>query len=130
MNGEVKPLSDEDLGRWMERKKALQHFLKALDDEAYTRLNNGNKVPGLKLVPKSKHRTWVEGAERKLKAKLGDVAFKQEPKTPAQVEKLDGGKELAKELSYKPDGGLTLASDDDSRPAVNVQKAADVFSGY
>lgn len=130
MEGEVKPLSDEDLGRWMERKKALQHFLKALDDEAYSRLSNGHKVPGIKLVPKKANRTWMEGAEKTLKAKLGSVVYKQELKSPAQIEKLDGGKELAKELAYKPEGGLTLASEDDNRPGVKPQKAADVFSDY
>lgn len=130
MEGEVKPLSDEDLGRWMERKQALQHFIRALDDEAYHRLNNGHKVPGIKLVPKKANRTWTEGAEQKLKAKLGDAVYSQKLKSPAQVEKLDGGKELAKELAYKPDGGLTLASEGDGRPEVKPQKAADVFEGY
>jgi hypothetical protein len=127
----VKPLTDSELAEWMERKAALRHFIKAIDDETHHRLTQGNQVPGWKLVPKKANRTWVEGAEAKLRQALGDAVFtKPTLKSPAQVEKIKGGAELAKSLAFKPDSGLTAVKADDSRPGVRAQQAGDVFANY
>jgi len=125
----VKPLSDEELAEWMRKRAGLRHFLKALDDETYHRLANGNTVPGHKLVPKRTARTWSDGAQEAIKATLGRQGFRIEPLSPAQVEKLPGGSELVQKYATKAEGGLTLASDTDGRPSVAVKRAADYFDG-
>ena len=126
----VKPLSDEQLAEWLEKRAALRHFIRALDDEGYSRLTRGNTIPGYKLVPKRTSRVWNEGAEKALKSKLGNHAFTTSLKTPAQVEKLDGGREIVKEHAYKPEGGLTMVGENDGRPQVKAQNAADVFKDF
>lgn len=130
MGDKVKPLSDEQLGEWLQKRDALRHFLKGLDDEAYHRLTHGNKVPGYKLVPKQSKRVWTDGAEKEIKAQFGKQGFNIAPKTPAQLEKMKGGEELVKRLAYKPETGLTLAPASDNRPEVQSKKAADVFADY
>lgn len=71
---------------------------------------------GAKLVEKRADRVWKDDAQPVLVEKLGEDAW-QEPKlrSPAQVEKLVGGKALVAEWAYKPDAGYSVAAIDDKR---------------
>ena len=57
--------------------------------------------------------------------KFGLEAY-SEPKlkTPAQLEKMSGGRDFAKMWAYKPDAGLTLAAESDKRVEVrpNIER--------
>lgn len=130
MGDDIKPLTDAELSDWMRKRAALRHFLRGLDDEAYHRLTKGNEIPGYKLVPKRSARTWVDGAEEELKNKLGDTVFEKKLLTPAKVEKMKGGAELARKLAVKPETGLTLTEVSDNRPEVKARPAADVFKDF
>jgi hypothetical protein len=47
-------------------------------------------------------------------------------RSPAQMEDLPGGKAMASLFAFKPDTGLTLAAEDDTRePAVGLMARAD-----
>ena len=122
------PLTDEDVADLLAKKPAVQHFIKALDDDAFNRMVQGQTLPGFKLVRKQSRRGWMEGAAEALQEKLGDAAFKQELKTPSQIEKLSGMKELVQEWSHKPDTGRTLAPDTDARPSVTPVTPEQAFS--
>ncbi len=53
--------------------------------------------------------------------KLGaDAMSEPELKSPAQIDKLIGGKAVSKEYAYKPEGGLSVAHESDSRAAINT----------
>jgi hypothetical protein len=122
-----KPLTDEDIAAWLGQKQALQHFLKALDDEAFNRMLQGHNLPGFKLVKKQAKREWADGAEEALKDKLGEKAYETKLKTPAQVEKMSGMGDLVRQHSHKPDTGRTLAPESDSRPSLTPVSPQDAF---
>ena len=111
--------------------EAVKHYIRALEGDAFRRLNLGAEITGLKLVHKKANRVWSTGAEAKLKAALGEDVFTMpELKSPAEVEKLGvAAKPLVKELAYTPDSGLTVAFADDTRVAVKVKTASERFPG-
>ncbi len=50
--------------------------------------------------------------------------------SPAEAEKLPGGKDLIREYAYKPDSGLTCAPIEDKRTAVDVKPLAPIEERY
>lgn len=124
-------LSDEALGRSYQYIPAVKMFIKAMEEEAFRRLNSGRTIPYTKLVQQKANRVWKEGALTRLVAALGEDAWtKPELKSPPQIEALGQvGKELAKELAYKPDAGFTVAGLDDKRRAVIVKTVQETFAG-
>lgn len=122
-------LEDWELAERLAKVKSIRSYLKALEDETFSRLMKGKEVPGFKLVQKKSNRVWRDGAEKIVAGALGDAAYERKFRSPAQVERLKGGRELAQEHAYKPDTGLTLADDSDNRSAVPVRTAADAFAG-
>jgi hypothetical protein len=87
-------------------------------------LENGQTVPGFKLVPKRGTRQWVDENQvhNWYSAQLLDVnnIYERKLKSPAQMEKvLKKHKiELPPELVVSVSSGSTLAPESDSRPAV------------
>ena len=126
----VQPMSDEELAAWLDKVKAVRHFLKALDDEGYHRLSQGNRLPGYKLVRRRSNRTWADGAEDALKEVLGDAAYKRILLSPAEADKNRLTKEVAKKFAYKPENGLTMAPASDSNEGVEVKPPQDAFAQF
>lgn len=122
-------MTDDALGRSYQYTAAVKHYLKAMEDEAYKRLNMGKVVPGTKLVAKRANRVWTEEAPALAEAKFGANAMTvPELKSPAELEKLGAAaKAFVKEYAFMPQTGLTVALDDDKRPAVKVEPGRDVF---
>ncbi len=136
-----------------ERAKWLGTFdkyVKAIEGAIQRELLAGRPVEGKKLVRKKANRTfgvYTEDIDELTDAEdnywdgmsAGDVEAIMESelgltkeqcyqpgklKSPAQFEKM--GKEVKKlvgEMAYKPEGGLTVADEDDPRPAVEVAQA-------
>jgi hypothetical protein len=127
---QVVTLSDELLSKSYHYLDALAFFVKAFKEETYRRLNNGQQIQGIKLVNQKANRVWKAGAKEALLPVLGqDIYTEPEMKTPAQVEKLgEAAKALAQSWAYKPDTGLTVATEDDKRPAVIVRSTEATFS--
>lgn len=122
-------MSDESLGRSYQYREAVKFYLKALEDEAFRRLNTGKAIAGIKLVPKKANRVYKDGAKEVLIARLGDKVFTEpEIKSPAEIEKLGTeAKKLVKEWAYTPMTGLTVALESDKRPGVKVQTTLETF---
>ena len=123
-------LSDEALGRSYQYIPAVKSFLKAMETETLARRLKGHEVPFTKLVQQKTNRVWKEGASERLANAFGQEAYtKPALKSPPQIEELGQiGKELAKELAYKPDSGLTIAGLDDRRRSVSVQTVQETFA--
>jgi hypothetical protein len=112
-------LTNSELGELLEKAGVIRRYLEGLESEAFKRSMRGDQVPGYKLVRKKANRVWKEGAEYVLKRLFGDDAYTDPKlKTPPQLEKIEGGKEIVSEWAYKPDSGLTLAPISDKRDAV------------
>lgn len=126
---EVVLLNDESIGYNYQYVRAVSFYLKALGDEVYNRLNRGKVVPGAKLVPKRSNRVFKPGAADLARQRFGEDAFsKPELKSPPQIELLGpAAKTWVKEFAYSPATGLTVANEDDPRPAVVVKSMAETF---
>ena len=102
----------------------LEQWAKDVRQHVLKKLEAGEEVPGFKLVEKRKTRRWTSEAatEGFLQEKGWGPAdiFKQELKSPAQIEKLVGKKNLPAGLVESTSSGYTLATDADKRPAVSL----------
>jgi len=105
---------------------ALKRFVQAIEDEAQRRLElDSSAVPGFKLVRGRSLRRWTDEHEvvQRLTAFIDeDQLYDSKLKSPAQVEKLLKTQKVKvpdfEALVCSPEGRLTLASEDDKRPAV------------
>lgn len=132
---EVSHLTDAELGAALIKLKALSTVETTFQAEALRRVRTGDKVPGYKLVRKKSNRVMKESmalpspenADEMVEVKLADAAldtFGVEAytdvaiKSPAQLEKLEGGDTFVATWSYSPDNGTTLAPMSDKRREV------------
>ncbi len=116
----AKEFSNEQVGRFLDLGDTLKMTVKPASETAYSRLSAAKDIPGRKLVSGSANRAWRDGTEEILKEKFGDKAFgKAKLKSPAQIEKMVGGADIASRYAFSPDVGLQVVSADDNRPAVN-----------
>lgn len=92
--------------------------------EVSRRVNNGQTVPGYKLVKgRSGNRAWIDPseAEQALVAVLGDAAHTRKLISPTQAEKaLKGNYAAVSHLVVQPDGKPTVVPDTDKRPALDL----------
>lgn len=125
----VVQLSDAGVGRSYQYVQAVKFYLKALEDEAFRRLNLGTEIAGIKLVHKKANRVWKPGSFEFFQEHYGAQAVTvPEIKSPAEMAKIDGkAKELVKEWAYTPASGLTVALEDDPRVGVKVQSTVQAF---
>lgn len=122
-------LSHESLAKILRMLYWADKTKSAYEAYAVQLLSNGEKLPGLKLVKKRANQVWKNETVSALAFKeiLHDEAFK--PRTllsPSQMEAV--WKKKRKDAFpeghiEKPDGGVTLAMEEDKREAVNVTPA-------
>ena len=110
-------VSDERVKLILDNKKLIESFLSAVETRALERLLTGGTVLGYKLVEGRSNRKWIDEAETKLIEKLGDEAFEKSLIGITAAEKKLNKKEVS-DLTYKPQGKLTLAPESDKRPSV------------
>ena len=132
--------------RWL---GTFDKYAKAIEGAIQRELLAGRRVEGKKLVRKRANRafgTYTEDLSDSYWDRLseGDVIAIMESelglsreecfmpgklRSPAQFEKLGkAAKRLVGEMAYKPEGGLTVANENDPRPAVEVaQEGASDF---
>lgn len=126
-------LSNEQIGKLRKQRKMIEKFMLGVDGEALTRMRMGQIIPGAKLVNKIPHRVWhattqiqnedgtttTRRVEDILVTQYGaDAKTPPKLKSPAQIEELSGGASFSTRYAYKPDTGVTVADEEDSRPAV------------
>lgn len=126
----VKDMNSIGLGQEWMQITPVKMYIKAIEDEAFNRLNAGVDVVGVKLVQKKAHRVWKPGAEDVLVASFGDLAMTQpELKSPAEMAKLgDTAKEKVQEWAYTPTTGYTVAAADDAKPGIKMKTAQETFA--
>lgn len=110
-------LSEDKLKNILDNKSLIEKFLKQVEANVCNRLKAGAKFKGYKLVQGKSNRKWVDEAEEKLNELLGDKAYEKSLIGITTAEKLLK-KDVVSTLTYKPDGQMIMASEDDPRPAV------------
>jgi hypothetical protein len=100
----------------------LEDWARSMRQHAHRLVEQGEEVPGFKLVAKRANRKWVEEQPviRMLRREgySDEEIFKQDLKSPAQIEKLVGKKNLDADLWEKKSSGYVLVPTSDPREAV------------
>jgi hypothetical protein len=107
----------------------LESWIKSMYGRAERRLLAGESVTGYKLVARRANRSWVSEEETKqwLAAKgiSPEDYLKQELKSPAQIEKVVGKKNLPTDLTQKVSSGYTMVPEADARPAASLSAGSE-----
>jgi hypothetical protein len=130
---EVINYDDASIARSWKYSQGVKFYLRALEEEAFRRLNLGRAeaFEGVaKLVPKKSWRVFKSEAVELAKAQFGDDAFtKPVLKGPAELEKFSpAARDFVKEHAYHPDTGVTIAPWSDNRPAIRVKSSKEAFA--
>lgn len=108
----------ETLGRNIEKIKFIAKMLPGYQEAAFKKALAGDPVWNHKLVDQIGNRVWGPEAKAEAIAKFGNEAYEpQELRSPAQMEKIEGGKAFVAQHAFKPQKGLTLAPLSDKRKA-------------
>lgn len=111
----------------LSKARVLENWFAALRLRIMRELAAGREVPGWKLVGKRPRRVW-NNAEEVEKWAVGSGLypsdfFTLDLKSPAQLEKVVGKKNLPEELYASISSGLTLVPASDPRPAAAIGPA-------
>jgi hypothetical protein len=122
---QLKEIDADTLGQYLKNADVLEGWITDLRALAFQLLEKNIPVPGYKIVQKQARRQWAD--ETKAIAALhdmgvprGELFSPEEIRSPAQIEKVLKKRKLAlpDDLVKSVSSGTTLASEDDSRPAV------------
>lgn len=110
-------MTTDELARVLALGETFKIMGKAARETAFARAQKGDEIPGWKLVAARADRIWKEDAEANARKKFKARDIMTEPKliSPAQFEKLPGGKAFVTENAFKPDKGLSLVPATDNR---------------
>jgi hypothetical protein len=127
------PVGTEQLAKKMEWVPVIEAWVGNIKADIQREMENGNEVPGWKLVRGKSKRRWISPPQtvEQLRDELGleEDTLYVEPKlkSPAQIEKLGVGKEQRKAvknavsvLAFMPNGALTIAPTYDPREAASA----------
>jgi hypothetical protein len=129
----VEVLTEEQVLEVLDKADLIRNWLSAVEDSVKTRLEQGEEVPGWKLVDKRATRRWADedAAERWLRRKIGARrAFKKVLLSPAQAEKelKTDGEDLPDKYVEKKSSGYNMVRDSNPKPAVTPgDEAVDEF---
>lgn len=131
------PVTTADLAHKMEWVPVIEAWIGNIKADIQRELENGNEVPGWKLVRGRSKRRWIseDAVKEKFIDELGlpedDLLVAPKLKTPAQLEKLGVGKEQRKavksavsQLAFMPNGALAIAPSYDPREAASAAEDA------
>lgn len=125
--------SIEELVAIYERTPMIRKYLYAVEARIKFMLQQGlaSEENGVKLVKARANRKWRddEGVERAAISQFGeDKVYTHTFISPAQMDKLPGGKDFSKANAFTPEAGLKVALAGDKAPAVKPDGAA-AFDG-
>lgn len=117
-------LSDAELVSVLSLVPMLENWAASVRAHAQAKLERGESLPGMKLVEGRANRKWSNEEEAE-QFFLADGYEKDEItttklKSPAQMEKVVGKKNLPTDLVFKPQGKMHLVPESDPRPAVLI----------
>lgn len=119
VKGGAAELTNEQTGRFLNLLDVVKIAGKGALKTAFARMSKGTTIPGRKLVKARSNRDWIEEARAELKKRFGKRCMTEpELKSPAKIDELPGGADATALLAFKPDKGLTVARDDDTRPQI------------
>lgn len=119
----LQALPIDQIAMQLEQADTIESYIKDLRALATQMLENGQTVPGFKLVAKRGTRQWTseDAVDAWVDANgLTKEAYESKLRSPAQMEKVlkKYKKELPSDLVVSVSSGSTLAPESDSRPAV------------
>lgn len=127
----VDDLTPEEIGAYMDKLPLVEEWIKSLRRHAHTMLEAGTSVPGFKLVEKRPTRRWKNEDELldwAASENLEDEEiFEKKIKSPAQIEKVVGKKNVPSDLIMSVSTGLSMVPDTDRRPPAALL-ASDEFT--
>lgn len=119
-------IPDDQFAEMMQKLPILEDWIKAMRARALSELESGKDVPGLKLVAKRANRKWVDADETaqwlRGKGNLDEEIYERKLKSPSQIEKLVGKKNLPSDLWVKESSGYTMVPAHDAREAVVITR--------
>jgi hypothetical protein len=122
---QLKEIDAATLGQYLAKADVLEGWITDLRALAFQLLEKNIPVPGYKIVQKQARRQWVDDAKaiaalHDMGVPRGELFSPEEIRSPAQIEKVLKKRKLAlpDDLVKSVSSGTTLASEDDSRPAV------------
>lgn len=120
-------LTMEQVSDLLRKVPVIEAWISALRQKIEAELRAGRSVPGWKLVAKRATRQWKDPAELLEWAVAAGVEVYNNPelKSPAQVEKDIGKKNLPEELYESKSSGETLVPESDTRPEVSALPPAE-----
>lgn len=123
----VTTVSPSELAQIVRLIPVIESWAASMKEHAQTRLENGEAIPGFKLVRGVSRRRWKDekAAAEFLGLVLEDEELFKEPKLRpfTELEKHKAAGLLVADLLETPEGKLTIAPETDSRPAA-VKSAA------
>lgn len=126
---EIIGFDDETLARYYKQINVVKYNIKALQAEAQKRALKDSPLPGTKLVYGKAARIWKKGAEEVVIEEYGDDAFTEPSlKSPAQIEKLPGGSQIAGRWAHKNKGKPILVTEGTQGEAYDPTEAANEFA--
>lgn len=135
----VESLTQEQVLRVLDHADMIRSFIVAVEQHAKTLMDQGAKIPGYKLVEKTKHRKFVEDIEDDF-SPLWDYmeecdAYDKKLKTLTEIEKYlkknygaEKAKEVMDKVTTKPEGETVIARQTDKRKEVQPSIVTD-FDG-
>jgi hypothetical protein len=125
----IDDLTPAEIGAYMDRIPIIEEWIKSLRRHAHSMLETGTSVPGFKLVEKRPTRRWAtEEALLEWASSEGlddDEIYDKKIKSPAQIEKVVGKKNVPGDLIMAVSTGLSMVSDADNRPSAATQAIDD-----
>ena len=130
--GAVKDLNDltpAEVADYLEKVPLIEEWIKSLRRHANYILESGNALPGYKLVEKRPTRRWrVENEFVAWATEEGlddDDIYEKKLKSPSQIERIVGKKNLPTSLVMAVSTGTSMVADTDNRPSVAILAADD-----
>ena len=127
----INDLTPQEVADYLEKVPLIEEWIKSLRRHANTILETGGALPGYKLVEKRPTRRWrVEEEFVAWATQEGlddDDIYEKKLKSPSQIERIVGKKNLPTTLVMAVSTGTSMVADTDNRPAV-ATLAADDFT--
>lgn len=128
---DIDDLTPEQIAGYMDRIPLIEEWIKSIRRHAHSMLEAGEALPGFKLVEKRPTRRWTNEEDMVAWATNegldDDDIYEKKIKSPAQIEKVVGKKNVPGNLIMSVSTGLSMVHDSDNRPPVALL-ASDEFT--
>jgi Protein of unknown function (DUF2800) len=121
---EISKIQIKDLGKILNAFEKLEIWMSDVRSHALHCAERGETISEWKLVEKRSIRKWIDGAEKAAQKEFGDLAFKKEFLSPAQLEKAVDARQFLSKYCSSVSSGVTLVCENDKRPAINALEKA------